>query len=781
MAEVAALNIKVNTGEVKKAQVDLAALEKSGARTENAMSGLSNVAAKLAATLAGFGAANFVKNAALLAARYETLGVVMVQAGKNAGYGSDQMRKFEKDLRAQGIAAIEARQNLAKMAAAQMDLAQAGQIARAAQDLAVVGGINSSEALTRMTQGIQSAEVEVLRTIGLNVNWEDSYKRVAKELGRNANSLTVQEKLQARVNEVLLKAKEYNGIYEESMKTAGKQISSFTRYWQDMQVDLGNSELPAVTILVQEATKRIKEFTEYIQKEDTQKGLAAIGNTAVLTFDTISKLAGQIGPLFIGILNGYNSLPDVIKEVGLVGVILGGKQGKVVLASLALFSSVANSISKIKDAKQAFGSDGVAYFSREELNKQSDFARSMEGIQTRLARVRQEIASGAGVSFYAKENVAHIAELKEEEKRLIGLLAESSDLKVLQAKENDIRAAQARIYGGVGALPEKEKIKTAEVVDKKAQRDALNVERKLADMRAKWEEEQGKAYLDNKQAIYDAENEIKQKQLEDAYRIATEFDGRALEAQKQTLREQYAYAAELSQDKIGLAKKLEEELKKLDNQRLATSRNAWDGMKLALDSYADSATNAAENMGRVFTNAFSSMEDALVQFTMTGKLNFTDMTRSIIADIVRMQIRAGLGSLAGGISSGSLWSGITSLFSVNGNVLSGPGISALSGGVYNQPTAFGYNQHMTAFANGGVLGEAGPEAVMPLARTSSGKLGVRTTDSSSGNDTQTITIIQKDSSGKQTAPPETFNARMLPNMVIAIVRDASERGLLGAM
>jgi phage-related minor tail protein len=46
-----------------------------------------------------------------------------------------------------------------------------------------------------------------------------------------------------------------------------------------------------------------------------------------------------------------------------------------------------------------------------------------------------------------------------------------------------------------------------------------------------------------------------------------------------------------------------------------------------------------------------------------------------------------------------------------------PSLSSYSGGVYSSPRMF-------AFANGGVFGEAGPEAIMPLKRSASGKLGV---------------------------------------------------------
>lgn len=54
-----------------------------------------------------------------------------------------------------------------------------------------------------------------------------------------------------------------------------------------------------------------------------------------------------------------------------------------------------------------------------------------------------------------------------------------------------------------------------------------------------------------------------------------------------------------------------------------------------------------------------------------------------------------------------------------GGVYNSPSLSAYSGGVYDKPQVF-------AFAKGiGIFGEAGPEAILPLKRTSSGELGVK--------------------------------------------------------
>jgi phage-related minor tail protein len=42
----------------------------------------------------------------------------------------------------------------------------------------------------------------------------------------------------------------------------------------------------------------------------------------------------------------------------------------------------------------------------------------------------------------------------------------------------------------------------------------------------------------------------------------------------------------------------------------------------------------------------------------------------------------------------------------------------------SSPTLFTYGEHLKAFAKGGVMGEAGPEAIMPLTRDGAGRLGV---------------------------------------------------------
>lgn len=160
------------------------------------------------------------------------------------------------------------------------------------------------------------------------------------------------------------------------------------------------------------------------------------------------------------------------------------------------------------------------------------------------------------------------------------------------------------------------------------------------------------------------------------------------------------------------------------------------GAQVALRGYLDEVANMANQSETLMKNAFKGMEDALVSFVKTGKLDFSSLADSIISDLIRIQIRASItGPLAGILASfgSKTYSGGAdgytlpsgeSTMSANGNVFSGRGISAYSNQIVTKPTNF--------FANGGnVMGEAGPEAIMPLKRDSSGRLGVRASGGSS--------------------------------------------------
>lgn len=245
-----------------------------------------------------------LQEVALAGARYETLGVVMGVVGKNAKLSADAMETNALSLQRLGISMTVSREATIKAVQAHISLSDSLKLARIAQDAAVIGNTNSSEALGRMMYGIQTAQIEVLKSIGINVNFENSYKQLAAQVGKTSEELSESEKLQARLNVVMSAGKDIAGTYEAAMTTAGKQINSFTRYVDDFKVEMGAAFGPATMTLVASATEIMKEFSKEIRKPETQEslkdianGIAGIGSAALTAAGLVVKLVEGLGKL----------------------------------------------------------------------------------------------------------------------------------------------------------------------------------------------------------------------------------------------------------------------------------------------------------------------------------------------------------------------------------------------------------------------------------------------------------------------------------------------------
>jgi hypothetical protein len=275
----------------------------------SATSMLADALKALAAGYAALKVGEYVKDATLLAARYETLGVVMTNVGKNAGYNAAAMDQFAAGLQSQGISMVQSRESLTTLAQAHVDLSKSMKLARVAQDAAVIGGISSSEAFQRMTVGIQQGDVEILRNLGLNVNFQAAYALTAATLHKHVDLLTNTEMTQARVNAVLAVGSDIAGTYEQAMNTAGKQLSSMSRYMEDLKVKVGSVFLEAFTKQVQTQTLAFKGLG--LAMDDSLKG-GALTAFAAATGAAAANVASSIVLITTTLVEHKEAVQDVI-------------------------------------------------------------------------------------------------------------------------------------------------------------------------------------------------------------------------------------------------------------------------------------------------------------------------------------------------------------------------------------------------------------------------------------------------------------------------------------
>lgn len=100
-----------------------------------------------------------------------------------------------------------------------------------------------------------------------------------------------------------------------------------------------------------------------------------------------------------------------------------------------------------------------------------------------------------------------------------------------------------------------------------------------------------------------------------------------------------------------------DELQQAEGNWLAGAAAAW-------ANYQQAAANSADQMGGVVSSVFMGLEDVWVNFTQTGKASFSDMTRSILADLSRIAMRKAIVGLANSFGGGGDYTGtVSSLFS----------------------------------------------------------------------------------------------------------------------
>lgn len=108
---------------------------------------------------------------------------------------------------------------------------------------------------------------------------------------------------------------------------------------------------------------------------------------------------------------------------------------------------------------------------------------------------------------------------------------------------------------------------------------------------------------------------------------------------------------------------------------IAAQRTFSFGWNVALNQYAEDATNAATVAKSTFDSLTGNLSSAINTFVDTGKLSFSDFANSVIKDIIKIQLQAQvsqifsqIASIVGGAISGSFGGTVASGGAVGGDV-----------------------------------------------------------------------------------------------------------------
>ena len=798
MLDLQTIGIAMDTSGLKDAQKELDKTTEAAKKTADTAdkttaafgktTGAAHMLAMGAKAVAGawltWKVLDFVRDTTLLNARFETMGVVMGIAGNNAGVTGAQMDNLAKSLEGTGISMLQSRNALTQLATANIDLANATKLGRAAQDLAVVGNLNSSDAMERLIYGLKSGQTEVLRTMGLQVNFEQSYRSLANEQHKNVNALTEQERMQARVNMVLQQAARYAGIYEEAMGTAGKQMKSAERYVEDFKVKVGEVFNEALTVGVMAFTKGITDangkLDELAKRNQLDAWGAGVADTLAALADNVWNLIGALKILKItyGLTTGDVELKQYGKEVDAV-LATEDRFQKALTARRAAQkaadpnqqadSEVARLMKRQKDtlesnriasaaaAAKAMTPTGRVSGGRsggesEAQKLEKDYQSLTLATKKLLAEQQLEIAGAAPLTQSQKLMAEFIEDLGGKYRKLsvAKQLAHVNDLIDMATNEDQIKQAKeyateldklmgvfrsSREEGAVlqiqanmsGQLPED----IAKAVSN--YRIQADLEKSIADIRKSSIPDQQKEVLiilaqtnatqllANTDKVAVAAQDARTRATQSAKAAADEYIAtleRQAEREIKGVGMGNAYRAEqagLSQIEDKLTAKKAELMNSLNSggldkanydaqiaiaeasasseveiyRRTIAAKKVlqadWrTGEREATANYLADIANVADSTNALFTKAFKGMEDALVEFVQTGKLDFGQLADSIIADLIRIQIQQSIMQplISGMSASGGIFGFLGSMFGFAGGGYTGDG--ARVGGVDGQ-------------------------------------------------------------------------------------------------
>ncbi|BCT18539.1 phage tail tape measure protein [Enterobacter asburiae] len=231
--------------------------------------------------------------------------------------------------------------------------------------------------------------------------------------------------------------------------------------------------------------------------------------------------------------------------------------------------------------------------------------------------------------------------------------------------------------------------------------------------------------------------------MQEMLRIREEFQQKNVDLQRQY--QSGDISEELYRQELALNKRyLDEGLRDQEGFYAASDaqRSDWAaGMREGFANWVDTASDYASQSADLVNNTMSGLVGNISEALAGNKVDWEDWSKSVLASMQKIILNAMivnslqssmggggfLGGLFGGSAGGSTPSGSYNSaasglqLNAKGGTYASASLSAYSNSIVRSPTYF-------AFAKGaGLMGEAGPEAIMPLTRSADGSLGVRVT------------------------------------------------------
>ncbi len=266
-----------------------------------------------------------------------------------------------------------------------------------------------------------------------------------------------------------------------------------------------------------------------------------------------------------------------------------------------------------------------AQFSAREITAAEYYSRMRELVQrntdAQAKSLEQQLAYLQRQSVAGKEAIGVNRQIGEIEARLTKIRTEgASALQVLSTEEAAAMRARTNVIAAYANAMDASNQALQRQLATQAQRVGMG------DREYEIQQRINDAYADQADKLRELQLQLN----------AGQVDQETFEAERATLMAK-------TLDRLQLIKDGYEDLRQAEGNWLAGASAAW-------ANYQQEAGNYARQMGDTVTTVIGGFEDAWVRFTETGKLSFSDLTKSVLADLSRIQIKQAIVGIGNWIS-----------------------------------------------------------------------------------------------------------------------------------
>lgn len=487
---------------------------------------------------------------------------------------------------------------------------------------------------------------EQMQTInGISSNIQDNFDKIAREIGSAGLNQAIKEVLSG-FNEMLQGG-------SNAAKTIGETLATAVNLAGKAFFFLGNNVETIITLLtVRLGAAALTKTWVLLRASVLALNTALLGTgTAGATAALSIQMMWQVSKLAAVQMYATAVAANVLKGAL---ALLGGPAGAILLVIYGLYKLVdshnvakraasdhSETLQKLKEQMAETVKESEKFMTAQTQNQAlAEWGHKLKTAEQNIKDLKEELSGTGGIPFWKRwspnfmldeyevfaNDLADILKqskynLEEYEKKIWELAAEYPDFKPQADK------IQEKLLT----------LKAAEIDARKAREELKYIEN--PNLRPK-------AVLDNVVKAPSVSTEAYEKNLEDikkkVFELQEPYDQamqKAAEWRDNAIKNLDITKAGYDDFKNDINRIYDDMVKKAGEAALKSSTEWQDGLTRGMqDIYKDMSDTAKMTEGLI-KNSFKAMEDTLVDFVMTGKMNFADFANTVVAEMVRMAMQ----------------------------------------------------------------------------------------------------------------------------------------------